>query len=358
MKQITLLTFGSLLTFTSLSQNLPVDQTVTNRKAVVEEFTAYKCGNCPAGHEALVNTAQAVGESNLIVIAYHYGSLANPNAGDPDYRTNEGTSLGSFFSIIGTPQGPVNRGSFGGNSFVLSANNWGPNTQSTTNQSAEVNVALDVTIDAATREATINTETFYTTNSQETHYLTIGYTQSELVSAQTSYDPSWNSAFFNGDGTYRHQHVFREFVNTAGGTALDANETSVITNDYTFSIPTDLNGVPVDLSNLEFFAIVHEGENGPSDSEILNGAKTSPSIPGLSVDQLSSIEFSMYPNPSAGSVTIDGLTNEHVVSVSNQLGQTVSFEQSENQISGLNPGMYFIHVRAEQASQTLRLVVK
>lgn len=358
MKHFGLTLIGSLALSTTFAQNLPVDQNVTARKAVVEEFTAYKCGNCPAGHEALVNTAQVLGEENLIVIGYHYGGLANPNQGDPDYRTSEGNALGPFFSIAGTPQGPVNRSSFGGSSFVIGASNWGVNAQTIVGQNADVNLALDVTIDAATREATINTEAFYTTNSASTHYLTIGYTQSELVSAQTSYNPSWNAAYFNQDGTYRHQHVFRGIINTSAGTPLDASSTSVITNDYNFTVPADIAGVPVDLSNLEFYAIIHEGENGPTDSEILNGAKTSPVVNGLSIDEQAALDIEIFPNPSEGSATIHGLNEKQNIVITDQLGKQVRFEQTGNQISGLDSGLYFVHVSENAASTTLRLLVK
>ncbi len=346
-----------LSTGTVFGQNLPVSQLPETKKAVIEEFTAFRCGNCPLGHEETNDIMENLGEENVLVIGYHVGSLANPVAtGDPDFRTPDGDLMQAQFNVSGTPSGPVNRSSFGGSSYPLSANNWSPNSSSVVSDTADANVALDAAINHTTREVTINTEVFYTTNSNETHYLTVGYLEEGIIGPQTSYNTTWNSDYFYPNGDYYHRHVFRGFVNSAQGDSIDPSSSSTISNNYTFSVPSEINGIPVNIYSLEFFAIVHEGLNGSTDSEVINAAKTVDTF--VSLPEKVSRALVIAPNPNNGFFLIKGLELEDVVTITDLSGRLVSFEQNGEVIEVSQSGYYLVTVKGDAGIGTSRLVVE
>jgi len=357
MKITVLLASLALFTGFVFGQNLPVSQLPETKKAVIEEFTAFRCGNCPLGHQLTNTIGDNLGEDNVLVIAYHAGSLAVPqSAGDPDFRTADGDQMQNHFSVAGTPSGPVNRSSFGTSNYVTNANNWSSNSTSEVAITADANVALNAAIDHYTREVTINTEVYYNTNSTNTHYLTVGYLEEGVIAAQTSYNATWNSAYFYPNGDYYHRHIFRGFVNSAEGDTLDANSTSVISNDYTFSVPTEINGQPIDIYSLEFFAIIHEGLNGPTDSEIINAAKTID--PFVNIKEIEPRDIIVAPNPNNGSFLINGLEESDVLIISDLSGRTVEFVREGNQIEIATSGYYLLHVVGDNNSSTVAFTVK
>lgn len=357
MKSIVSLTVFLFALSATYSQNLPVSQAPQLKKAVIEEFTAFRCGNCPAGHELTNDIADNMGEENLLVIGYHVGSLAAPqNSGDPDLRTVDGDAMRTHFGVSGTPSGPVNRGSFGTGNYVLSANNWDSNTAAQHALTADANVALDVTIDPNTREVTINTEIFYTTNSAATHYLTVGYMEEGIIGPQTTYNTNWNSEYFYPNGDYYHRHVFRGFINNAAGDPVDASATGVIDNSFTFVVPTENNGHPININSLEFFAILHEGLNGPTDSEIVNAAKSVD--PFVSIEEEEVRKIAAAPNPNNGTFQVIGLESSDEISITDIRGRSVEFVRSNNTIVIDKSGYYILQVSGEEGIGTVRLVVQ
>ena len=63
--------------FIALAQ-LPVGQAPEYKRVILEEFTAYRCGFCPSGHELANDIETALGDNNVIQVGYHSGSLAMP----------------------------------------------------------------------------------------------------------------------------------------------------------------------------------------------------------------------------------------------------------------------------------------
>mgnify|MGYP005856277559 CR=1 FL=1 len=99
---------------------LPVRQYV-----LLEDFTGFRCGNCPAAGDVLKALHEAHPEA-LIPLKVHVGPLATPTTRLPyEYRNQTGNDIDNRFNISGggIPKGMVNRRDFGG-SVVLTASNW------------------------------------------------------------------------------------------------------------------------------------------------------------------------------------------------------------------------------------------
>ena len=67
------------------------------KKVLVEDFTGYKCTNCPAAATELHNIEEFYPDK-VIGIAIHAGSFAKPGGVFvTDFRTDEGNEITDFF---------------------------------------------------------------------------------------------------------------------------------------------------------------------------------------------------------------------------------------------------------------------
>ncbi len=92
---------------------------------LVEDFTGFRCGNCPAAGEVLKDLYTAHPEA-VIPLKIHVGPLATPTTRLPfEYRSQTGNDIDNRYNISGggIPKGMINRREFGGG-IVLSAGNW------------------------------------------------------------------------------------------------------------------------------------------------------------------------------------------------------------------------------------------
>ena len=329
--------------FIALAQ-LPVGQAPEYKRVILEEFTAYRCGFCPSGHELANDIETALGDNNVIQVGYHSGSLAMPfSPVEPDFRTADGDVLYSFFGVSGTPSASVNRENFGNWSFPLAAGTWLTNAAAEHALVADANIAMEVDIASGTRTALIDIEIFYTTPGSGDHYLTVGYSQNGIVAPQTTYSPSYNPDYFNPDGTYRHQHVFRAFVTDREGVTIDATSTNVISEHFEIGIPYEQEDIAINLDSLEFFAILHKGENGVSNSEVINVVDAKPQV-SLSANEVAKNDHLVFPNPSSGIFQISGLRENVELKLFDQVGKEMDFERNVDQIKVSEKGIFYLRI--------------
>ncbi len=270
---LTILAAGAV---SSMFAQLPVSTAPQNKKAVLEEYTGIHCGFCPDGHKIATNIYNA-DPNNVILINVHAGGFATPAAGEPDFRTTDGTTMNSTFGITGYPTGQVNRTPYSG-TLTLSRGSWAAATNSVKAQSAYCNVALQGTINAITRVLTVQAQVYYTGNSPAgTNYLTVMLLEDKVPAMQTDYSPAtYNPTNYNGDGTYNHNHMLRKTLTSTLGNAI--TPTTMGSNHsvtYTYTIPS-LYGAGTNtniamLGRMELVAFV--AQTNVSGSNIINAAR-------------------------------------------------------------------------------------
>jgi hypothetical protein len=275
-----ILFLGGFITcsITSFAQQTPVSQTPQNKNAILEELTGINCQYCPDGHRIANNLANA-NPGRVVLVNVHAGGYAAPGTGQPNLRTTDGTALDGFFDPDGYPAGTVQRTRFGSESVLATGRgNWGSQINSTLSQASPVNIAMNASINAATRELTLNVEIYYTTpqTAGTNHYLNIGILQNNYEGPQVG--SGYNTAAVLPNGKYLHQHMFRGYINTGGtwGEQIDASQTGVITKTVTYTLPANINNVPLSIGDLEFFAFLHEGHNTATNSKVVTAAKVDP----------------------------------------------------------------------------------
>jgi len=243
---------------------LPVSQTPENKNVVLEEFTGIHCGYCPDGHKRAQEIYDAH-PNDVVLINVHTGGYANPNAGEPDFRTQFGSALANQSGLAGYPAGTINRHLFGhsqsgsATATALSRSTWAADAATILGESAYCNVALEANVDVQTRVMTIDVEVYFTADSPvATNYINVALLQNNVEGYQAG--SSLNPAQVLPNGNYNHMHILRHLITGQWGEALTANtQGTLLQLQYTYTLPNDINGIPLEFGNLDIAAFVAEG---------------------------------------------------------------------------------------------------
>jgi len=299
-KTLTLIAFAPLVAF---GQSL-VSQAPQNRTALLEDFTGIHCGYCPQGH-VIAADLEALHGPNMVTVGVHAGVFAVPGVGEPDFQTADGTAIDAYFTISGYPAGVINRHLFNG-ADDLGRGAWEGAVADMLALPSPVNLGMESSFDAGTRDLTVTVELLYTANSPGgDDYISVLLQESHIIGPQTDYGPSGNHT------NYDHLHVLRSYITSTWGDVVTTTTTGTsVIRTYTFNVPTTW-----DISNCEVVAFVSEDK-----SEVYQ-VRDVPADGGttLVIGDLTSGS----PTHVAGS---SGQTNSFSSSFSNLLGATEDYQ--------------------------------
>jgi hypothetical protein len=328
---------------------LPVSQTAGKKIAVLEELTGKACQFCPDGHR-IANEVAAANPGKVILVNIHAGGYAN---GTPNFKTTAGDAIDVFFAPAGYPMGSVQRTPLTGTALATSRTAWAGQIATAIGEDSPANVAMSAKIDAATRILKVKVEIFYTAAQAAgtKHYLNVGILQDGLTSTQSG--ASANPSAVLPNGQYEHTHMFRGYVNTGGtwGDQITADQTGVITKEYEYTLPADINANTLDISKLSFFSILHKGKNTTTTSQIITGAQVDPT----------------FTNVQAGKINVVSVVGEYNVGCDNwsaiqpkikvqNTGAAVSSLKFEYTVNGISKGQFTV-AQGVAALQTATLTL-
>tara|TARA_B100000795_G_scaffold88781_1_gene64580 strand:+ start:8661 stop:10370 length:1710 start_codon:yes stop_codon:yes gene_type:complete len=272
-KNLTLSISLSLFGLCAFAQTI-VTTTPENRKVILEEFTGVNCTFCPQGH-AIAQTLQDNNPGEVFLVNIHSGGYATPNGNQPDFRTQWGEAIDNQSGLAGYPAGTINRQNFPGQeqgnsgTTALGRGQWVGAASSVLTQGSYVNVGVEASLNVQTSIMTIDVEAYYTGNSPEaTNKFNVAILQNNTLGPQVG---------GNMGNNYMHQHRLISMV--TGQWGVDINNTttgSLYSNQFNFEVPSDVNGIPVELGNLEVVVFVTE-----TTQLIPSGSGTYPAITGL-----------------------------------------------------------------------------
>ncbi|MCB0769279.1 MAG: Omp28-related outer membrane protein [Flavobacteriales bacterium] len=215
------------------------------RTALLEEFTAAGCGNCPAAH-VVANDLATVHGDDLMIIGIHGGGLAAPQAGQPDFRTPDGTALWSAFAVPFQPIGMVNR------QGLQQASGWMAAVSTVLSEISPVNIGVASSFDAGTQTLTVDVELYYTGEGPVgDDAIHVALTQDGIVARQQDYQ--------NGvQQNYMHRHVLRDLLTPVQGDPVSTTAIgSFVQRTYSLPVPSGWT-----LADLDVVAFVSEGAAG------------------------------------------------------------------------------------------------
>lgn len=231
-----------------------VSTEVEKRKILLEEFTGVNCGWCPEGHKVAKQlVAGMAGEAFAVNV--HAGYYSEPGAGQPDFRTSEGTALSNFFatSNAGYPCGTVNRYCYNGSDYLSSRNLWLSLAERLNADDAIVNLDLSSTYDGTTGKLSVTVEGYYTGDvpADSTQRLNVLWTQDEIYAYQNGGDA--------GD-EYEHNHMLRGYISPMWGDAIDgAAKGQYFRKTYELALPEKVGDAEVKPEDINVIAFVCEG---------------------------------------------------------------------------------------------------
>ncbi len=303
MKKFNILLLMLLASF-SLSAQTIVDTTAQNKNAILEEFTGIHCTWCPAGH-LIANQIEAAHPNNFFAINIHVGGYATPSAGEPDFRTSYGTAIEAQTDLQGYPAGTINRHLFTGMSqgtgTAMSRGNWSSTATTVMGQASYVNIAASTSLNLSTRVMTILVEGYFTgTGAPSTMALNVAVLQNNVAGPQVGMSKNPGQVLPNGK--YNHMHILRELVTGQWGATIDTTtQGTFFSRTYTYTVPNDINGVPMELGNLEVVAFISEGHQ-----EIITGNRSTMNFvtpPGVNIIDLSTTNATTVPALCGSSIT-------------------------------------------------------
>ena len=281
MKKLLLLTLSFSVFFTN-AQN--VSTTPENKNVVLEEFTGIYCGYCPDGHR-IAQEFHDLYPDDVVLINIHTGGYATPQGSDPDYQTSFGASIAGQTDLQGYPAGTVNRHLFTGmqqgSGTAMSRGDFAAAGNMILAESSPVNTWGSAEIDLGTNTLTVDVEIYYTgSQTISTNSLHVAVLQNNVEGPQSGMSGNPSSVLPNGN--YNHQHMLRHLITGQWGeTISNISQGAMYMNQFTWNIPSDINGVAVDPTNLEVAVFVSEGNQ-----EILSGSMASTNIVFVNSDDV------------------------------------------------------------------------
>jgi len=265
MKSITLSLLIVLFAIGFAQSQTLVTTEAQNRNAVLEEYTGIYCTYCPDGH-AIGNALLADNPGRVVLINVHTGYYADPNAGDPDFRTTFGDGIAAVAQIDGYPSGSVNRHVFPGYTSLggsaMSRGAWTVAASEVFEEVSPVNVGASSSFNPNTRELTVNVELYYTSDAPDnTNLINVALVQNDIIGPQTGGGMGAN---------YIHGHMLRDFLTGQWGDEVTTTTSGTfIERTYIYTVPADFNDIPCIVEDCDIAVYVSES----SHQEIYSGVQ-------------------------------------------------------------------------------------
>ncbi len=216
-------------------------------RVLLEDYTGHTCVACPSAHVIAEDLQNTYGDTNLIVVAVHAGTFANPGSSpyDYDFTTDAGDAYNTFFGITSYPNGVINRVKTGNNYFI-DKNQWGPAVSKLLYEKKTMEVTIEANGNDTIINGSVKIDFIEGLNSQAK--VIIWVTEDHIIKPQ-----------LNGALDYEHNHVLRGAVEHTWGYTLSSSTysagstTSIEFSDYRI-------GEDWVMKNLSVVAFVYDDE--------------------------------------------------------------------------------------------------
>lgn len=245
-----------------------------NKNVILEEFTGISCVYCPDGHRIAQDLHNA-NPNDVFLVNIHTGGYASPQGAGTDFRVDPiGSNIAQQSGVSGYPSGTVNRHVFSSGITAMSRGDWTGAANQIMNMSSPVNVGIQANVDMATNILTVDIEVYYTGSQTVTsNMLNVAVVQNNVEGPQTG-GSQFNSTAVLANGNYNHQHMLRHMMTGQWGVPINTlNPGSLYADQFTWTMPADINGVALDPTNIAVVAFVAEGQQ-----EIITGTEIYPNV--------------------------------------------------------------------------------
>lgn len=221
---------------------------VEKKHVILEEFTGQRCGYCPDGHR-MAELLRRANPGRVFPISIHAGGFANA-----EMICEAAEAIHNGLIVNAYPSGMVNRNERG----VGNRGYWNADAKEELEMDACVNMAAKAKLNKDNRELKVTVEMYYTADAPtETNFLTVEILVDNLMASQSN-GQKYNPEFYDeATGLYRHMHVLAGSVTAPWGEEFaQTTKGSLITKEYTYTIPEKLGTHDIDMDNVIVLAFV------------------------------------------------------------------------------------------------------
>lgn len=350
-----LLSLLSLTFLTSLKAQHLADTFAHKRKALIENFTGAKCGNCPVAMYKMDSIA-AQHPDSVSLLNIHSGFYASTNTQYTlDLRTAWGTSEDNYFGMAtnGTPDGLVNREVSGSSPIVMYPSYSSMVNSVITGSNSPVNIGLNASCN--NQVLTVNAELYFR-QALPGAVFNVVLAEDSIWGYQLDYYQTGNQYTF-----IKHNHVLRySFTNQWDGALLSSSTTALgnyYPQTYTYTVPSTINA-----NNCYVVAYVSDTTTGrvvytTQTAKVTNVSAVQPNVAenGLRI----------YPNPNNGHFRIETPLEDEAVKVEviNSVGELLSGKELFGQnkwfdLIDLPNGLYIFRVTTKKRNYQSKLMVQ
>ncbi len=235
------------------------------KKVLVEDYTGFKCGNCPEAHEKLQNLITSYCD-HIIPVSIHVGYFATPSSTPPyttDFRTPAGDEYNTFFGAdaAGLPIGMVNRTQYNG-SVLITPDAWADAVSKQLESAPVIDLQVENEYDTSTRNVNSDVTVSFLENFSGDLYLSLWLVEDSIIDYQKDY---------NSDPVdipdYVHRFVLRGAINGTWGEQIfsgEASQNKQLNFSFSYALDTAYN-----YKNCYVVAFVYK----PETKEVLQAEK-------------------------------------------------------------------------------------
>lgn len=264
MKQIILFIIG-LVSLSSCDKINPpyleapnVDTSNISTRVLLEEYTGFRCGNCPEATEIADELAKNYA-GKVILLSIHAGGYAKPTSAHPyDFRTPIGEDLDAFFgmSIAGNPCAMINRIGFPSKTHILREAQFETSILNALGKDNGIDLDIETSFIELTNQINVKAKIKYYKPGSASHYLCVFVAEDSVVQYQRD-----DRLIPPDNNNYVHNNVLRAGITSTWGVELSQSNIPIgaaFTKEFNYSIPQGKEWRP---SKLKIIAFIHDNGN-------------------------------------------------------------------------------------------------
>lgn len=238
------------------SQTTPITHISSEQKILLEDYTGWKCTNCP---RAAAKTAELISKygENLVVMAVHATTFASPSESNNnlDLRTEYGEKWANDFNCTALPAGMINRTKIE-SSYAVNDASWDNHIQNfLSNQKHIMNINLGVKYRQEKNMILVSCENEFIEDYSSPTLISIVILKSGIIGFQRNTDPIYGEVPTIPD--FEFNHVLRKNgLVDYSLSILPINKGEKINKNYLIEVDSDIQ----DISKCSVVVFVTNGE--------------------------------------------------------------------------------------------------
>lgn len=225
------------------SQTTPITHISSEQKVLLEDYTGWKCTNCP---RAAAKTAELISKykESLVVMAVHATTFASPSESNNnlDLRTEYGEKWANDFNCTALPAGMINRTKIE-SSYAVNDASWDNHIQNfLSNQKHIMNINLGVKYREEENMILVSCENEFIEDYSSPTLLSIVILESGIIGSQRNTDPIYGEVPTIPD--FEFNHVLRKNgLVDYSLSILPINKGKKINKNYLIEVDSDIQDI-------------------------------------------------------------------------------------------------------------------